>query len=186
MGDRYQKIAAPQVAADAAGPTAQRVVAWLVDRRIIGRETTACVLGAPEGYPPGAGVAAAVDGAATDNWRTLLTNGVEVITEWTVFWNLEPATESRCPACGRDNGPDFFETTVFAGLAAWHRGDGDLTIRCGLCGASSPLRRWHFDPVWAFADFGLTFWNWPRLTDRFLEDLSAVIRAPVIYQAGKL
>ena len=186
MGEYYQKIAAPDVVEEAVASTAECLLAWLVNRQIVLGERKDCTLGSADGFPPGDRAESALAPAAYQGWRKRRPIGVELITKRTVFFRLDHAQSSVCPSCRQQNGPDFFEKTVFPKIDEWFSKNGNMEILCIHCDRRTELRHWRFDPTWAFADFGLIFWNWPMLSDRFFGELSVVTGSRIVYVADKL
>jgi len=39
-----------------------------------------------------------------------------------------------------------------------------------LCHKTADIHQFTFTPEWGFSDLGFTIWNWPDLTDHFLND----------------
>lgn len=94
-----------------------------------------------------------------------------------IFASGENESEFRggnCPACAVEVDPQWEILEVFD---AWYKGDA-VTVRCPLCGAASPLQDWDFHPFFAFGTSALEFWNWPRLSDQFKNDLVRVVGVP--------
>ena len=185
MADYYQQIAAPEVPDDAVGDTADRLIDRLLQLRAIAGNTDRTA-GTGGSFQPGDGAETVLQAAPGYDWRRLRKKEIEVVTSRTVFWNLDPASQSVCPACGYDNGPDFFEAYVFPVIDAWYSGDDGVTVTCHRCRQPTRLPLWHFDPPWAFATLGLTFWNWPRLGEGFVADLGDIVGSRLVYLSGKL
>ncbi|MFF0308607.1 tetratricopeptide repeat protein [Streptosporangium sp. NPDC004379] len=82
-----------------------------------------------------------------------------------------------CPACGfrawlRKDGLatpewDKFVTPIYE----WMTG-GSIQRLCEACGAMAHLSDWNISGPWAFVHVALKFWNWPSLTQEFLNALS--------------
>lgn len=79
-----------------------------------------------------------------------------------------------CPACGGEVDPEV----DFSELAnAWYHGE-QVGVLCPLCSKVSRLEDWDFQPYWAFAQAGLTFWNWPPISEQFKAGLLSTLSLP--------
>lgn len=123
--------------------------------------------------------------------RSLSTNGLQVTTMRTVFYSSE-SEQIICPRCAAttrllsDRGqPNENWEKVSEAIGTWHSGDGD-DLACPGCGRSAGLNEWRWTPPWAFGHFGLTFWNWPPLTDDFVTALSHHLGHRTVRPYGKL
>ena len=183
MGEHFQHVAAPDVARADAAAIAQTVTRWLQHRQIIALELTDCVLSEAGGYGPGDNAALAL--SPDDNVPDLWTNGLEIKVGPTVFYTAYGPTAFTCPACGATEPEDFFDVIVQA-VDAWMLDEAAGALACPACSVETSLKAWRYDEGWAFADFGLVFWNWPPLAASFLQKLEAVIGSTLVLGDGKL
>lgn len=170
-----QKLAAQQASADQAEALADRARDWLVSRDIIGPEPDTDVLyDDGVGYPPGPEATRATDGepAAIDphNQRP-----VQLITERTVFYSRWGDQSCFCPACGTEQPWQEIRDLI----DEWYE-DDDASYVCDSCSESFRLPDADLDPPWGFAEFGLIFTEWPRLSDEFIEELESHLDQPLV------
>jgi uncharacterized protein YbaR (Trm112 family) len=195
VGDNFQ-ITADVEAEEAEAPElAASVVSWLAGAGIIAGDPADCVLGTGPGYPPGPHYAAAVT-APDGMLPTLLTNGVQVHTTRTVFYPVQGQVGPvACPRCGHHlvvEDPATGEMT-----AHWDRfrdaldlwwADEPGTVICPHCQQASGLNDWHWTGDWPIAVgfLGLTFWNWPALSQAFITQVATHLGHRVVVTQGKL
>jgi len=175
VSDSAQILVAIDCPADAAARYAEAVLEWLVERRVVGRERTDCVLGGDgRGHPPGPNLRAAVDGDADDAdvTRGLWTNGLAIVVRRTIFDGGENPIELRCPRCEATFEPrdDWYEA-----VDSWAAGNDAACYSCPSCGLEQPLREWTGAWPWGFAHLGLEFWNWPPLKPGFVDQVSSLV-----------
>lgn len=122
------------------------------------------------GYPPGPRFTDVIEGDDSGLLEIKM-NGLEVITERRVFDNGgNGLDEINCPKCGVNN----IDSDWSEALSEWHSGLNDK-LKCSQCGKESAIINYDFKPSWGFGEFGLTFWNWPRLTIKFFDELKTFI-----------
>lgn len=190
MGDSFQTIVDIDATADSAPDLAAAAVGWLVERGILLGTTTDCVLGAGSGHAPGPRYAGAV--TETDpHLHTLRTNGLEVTTGRTIFRSSE-ADHITCPHCATTTrltdgtgSPNDAWGSVLETIDTWYTG-GAGAHPCPACGRTAGLNDWRWSPPWGFGFLGLTFWNWPPLTDDFAAAVAGVLGHRTARPAGKL
>ena len=193
MGDNFQIIADVEATEAEAPELAASVVSWLAATGIITGDPTDCVLGAEAGYPPGPDYPAAVttpDGALS----ALRTNGVQVHTTKTVFSPVQGEFGPvDCPRCGHHlilEDPATGDLTpqwdpFNDALTQWWAGQPG-TVACPRCGRASALNDWHWTGDWPIAVgfLGLTFWNWPPLSQSFITQVAARLGHRVVVTQG--
>ncbi len=170
--------------------TAVTVVGWLAEKEIIIPRQTDCVLGSAFGFPPGPRYKDALERGG-NYWyfeEFNAANGLEVITGRTVFHaggnGLSAVT---CPCCRAD----IIDNDAWGDfLAEWVAG-GTSHLPCPECGQKSLLNAYDFTIeqklIWAFSNFGLTFWNWPgEFKAGFIGELEDVIGTPVKIVYGRI
>lgn len=183
MSDSFQSIAFPEVQASNAETVASRLCEALTSRGIVGREPNSdCALD-DEGFPPGEKFATVLDDQRSSaHLLTLETNGVVLQTEPTVYSGEEAPETTICPKCDHrfKGGEDFVEL-----IGEWFEGE-EATLECPACGKVVPLEQVETSPAWALAHVGVTFWNWPFLSEQFIADLAALVGSKAILVTGKL
>ena len=195
VGDSFQTIADVEAVEAEAPALASSVIGWLAGAGIIAGDPADFVLGTGRGYPPGPHYAVAVtrpDGTLP----SLRINGVEVRTARTVFYPVQAeAGPVACPRCGysmllRD--PATGEMTAYwelfsYALDKWWT-DWTGTVICPQCRRPSDVNKWHWSGDWPIAVgfFGLTFWNWPPLSQSFVTQVAAHLGHRVVVTRGKL
>ena len=170
MSDSYITIVPANVAQEQVKYLSQSVIDWLTDREIISGKLSDCVLGKSNGYPPGPNYKSIIEG---DDYGLLgiRINGLEVTIKRQVFDNGGNGLEEIiCPKCGTNN----IDSEWGEVIAAWDSGHGDK-LKCSQCDNTFSITEYDFRPTWGFGEFALTFWNWPSLTDEFLEGLKKIV-----------
>jgi hypothetical protein len=69
-------------------------------------------------------------------------------------------------------------------IEAWHVGHGFAS--CRACQHQLALNDWIWEPAWGFGYLGFEFWNWPTITDSFVETLSNRLGHRIVVVRGKL
>jgi hypothetical protein len=188
MSDGYISIVPSEIELERPEEKAQQVTQWLIAKEIVAAQQTDCVLGSPVGYPPGPRFRDALDpGENHGGFPELVTNGVEVITGRTVFdTGGNGIEEVRCPKCQAN----IIDSDWGDFLGEWVNG-GSQFMQCPDCGQESLLTEYDFNIekrfIWAFSNFGITFWNWPpEFKDSFIAELEQVIGSSVRIVYGRL
>lgn len=151
---------------------AQQVVDWLISLNIIKPDKTDCILSKESGYPIDSKAVDITDDP-NDLPYSLKTNGLQVITERTVFDAGEYGLDSFiCPQCGEDI--ISLEWT----LEDYHT-HGDTVMSCPACHKDNSLNDYIIEPTWAFSNLGFTFWNWPSLKQEVIEDFERLLGCKV-------
>jgi hypothetical protein len=203
MGDSFRTIVDSFASLEEAPVLADRVISYLIERRIVRPERSDCVLGKKGSYPPGENV-----GEALATWtphhirgtqhipgdplpletiihtlRRWSVNGVEEVVGRTVFHNFGAGLDVvRCPVCLANQVKADWGDAV----GTWYQGDNLAAFRCPSCNESSPIIEWTFDPPWAFGNLGFNFWNWPPMKRGFIDRLSGILGHKVVVIAGKI
>ncbi|GAB3842356.1 hypothetical protein ACFPIJ_42880 [Dactylosporangium cerinum] len=186
MGDWFQTIADLDATSAEAPGLAGGLVAWLVADGIVSAERTDCVFGADEGHPPGPRYTEAFDGPDCVV-LTLRTNGLHAWSGRTVVHPGQGSVEVGCPRC--DTVEPFDEplgAAFFEAIDAWYAQRPSDTA-CRHCSRTIAVNEWRWpDGAWAFANLGLTFWNWPPLSDDFVAGIGSRLGHRIRLVAGKL
>ncbi|MDF3082527.1 hypothetical protein [Burkholderia sola] len=191
MSDNFTYLVDPAVSLAAAPAEAQRMIAWLQARGIVGAATRVGDLyrdwcrtyglneaGLTEsdetGYPLGPRYTSACDARARippsiPNWLT-------VIVGRRVFDAGGNGLEIFCPACDAEQ--TAFGHAWSDAFTHWFHGDDDAPLVCGACGHRQPVTQWRYDPPWAFGHLGFRFGNW-LLSDAFITEFGAAYGRPL-------
>lgn len=184
MSDAFQKLGDLDSTAQEAPLLAAGVSAWLVAEDIVSGELTDCALGGL-GHRPGRRHGDALENLddAGGLWTTLRTNGLQIDTGRQVFYGGQGGvTDAVCPNCG---GIERF-SDFSSSLDGWHR-TGRADHSCPVCSRRSLINDWKLEPQWGVGHLQLTFWNWPPLSERFREEVSAHLnRHRLLYICDKL
>jgi hypothetical protein len=102
-------------------------------------------------------------------WTTLSTNGLHIDVGRQVYYGGQGGvSDAACPNCG---GIELF-SDFSAALDDWYK-TGTTDHGCPACTRRSPINDWRLEPQWGVGHLQLTFWNWPPLSERFRQDVSA-------------
>lgn len=162
MSDSFISIVPDKIDNTRVKGIADKVIDQLVQRGIIKRELTDCTLG-DKGHAPGDNFKDAIEGDDS-GLKTLLTNGLEIITTRQVFHNGGNGLyEITCPDCNAN----IIEADWGKALDEWTNETGLNKIVCPQCNIEHSITDYNFDPTWGFGTLGFTFWNWPDLKEDF-------------------
>ncbi len=183
MGDWFQSIVAKENQVEKPEIFASRIQNWLVQEKVIMAARTKCVLSRSGlGYQPGPKYERAIEKSQSKHdTRKLFNNGLDIITDRTVFDSGQGDVEILCPKCRTPCSGDWAEA-----IGNWYEHKGAGLIRCAYCGHNRSIIEWIFVPAWGFSNLGFTFWNWPRLNNSFIEEFSQRLDHQIIYIEGKL
>jgi hypothetical protein len=190
VGDHFQIIADVEAREDEAAGLADRLVAWLADAGVIASARTESVLGFKFGHLPGPRWPTAV--SEPDN--AVRGDGVEVQAGRTVFHTMETPMRAGCPRCGTVlalvneetwGTADEWDAFLCAAIG-WTKG-GPGTVPCPRCREAVGFNDWLWpnQDGWAVGYLGLTFWNWPMLSDQFVSAVAAHLGHRVLRTDGK-
>ena len=150
----------------------ETIIEFLSRRKIIKNIQTDCVLGSNNGYAPAENYRSILRNTQFDLVSELKTNGVEFITKRTVFHTGGNGLEEvNCPNCDDNNIENDWGTP----LDNWYSRIGSDNVKCQNCGIENPITEFAFKPTWAFGSFGITFWNWPQLSQNFVVELEKIV-----------
>jgi len=147
------------------------------------------VLGAESGYAPGPHYTAAVD--RPSEWLLeLRANGVGVSASRNVFAPLQGEVGPVvCPHCGQVVELEDAATAQLCAqwkpfrdaIKAWLAGGAD-EVACPACGQVAGFNDWRWVSDWPFAVgfLGFTFWNWPKLNEPFIAQVTSHLRHRVV------
>lgn len=195
MSDSFQHLAFDTVLPDDAAAVGDKALRWLIAAEYVSAFKTECAYSEDWlGHTPGPRAAEIVD--VSREFRGLRRpqhtftaeeamadtamgkiNGVHVGVGRLVLTagqNISGLDGGVCPSCKARTAFDDLDDVLSQHAAAWFdREPSDLT--CDACGRRSRLEDWDFEPYWAFSEVGLTFWNWPILSERFIAELQQAI-----------
>lgn len=186
VGDWFQTIADLDATAEQAPSLADVLITTLVAEDIVRAERTDCGPGTDGAHPPGPRCSEAFDGP-DGGLLTLRCNGLSAWCGRTVVDPGQGGGEVGCPYC---NAIESFDEPLGAAfleaIDAWHAHRPSDTA-CRHCGRAIGINDWQWtDGDWAFANLGLTFWNWPPLRNDFVAGISRRLGHQVRLVTGKL
>jgi hypothetical protein len=191
MSDYFTKIVPSLLLVYDAKAKADAVVEMFIRKNIIRPVKTNCVLGNGLGYQPGIGIESIFDAGIAGNdisdFMQLAVNGLEVITERTVFDAGQAGLDAvECPVCN---------TNIIEGewgnfLTEWVE-HGNTTMPCDNCHQLSALNSYKFiagTTQWGFSNLGFVFWNLPHLpiSRDFLKEIELIVGSNILVIRGKL
>lgn len=140
------------------------ILEWLVSLDIVKPTLSDCILSSTDGYAISEG-AKLITAEPEYLPFELGANGLEIITDRQVFdTGQNGIQELLCPHCKQDIADEDWDF-----LSEWaDRKSNNLT--CPLCNVGTDIHQFKFSPEWGFSDFGFKFWNWPSLTESFIND----------------
>ncbi len=154
----------------AVAQVANRVLAFLLDRRIVVRNERRQALWHPSEWAHGPAWRSVVAPDESPDWTRLANNGVDVIVERALHHpteNYEPPWCDRCRTV-------FDEIEHHAAAEGWILGE-EPTLTCHGCGWSALAGDWPAEWALAVGAPAVEFHNWPPLTERFVSDLRDVV-----------
>ena len=182
MSDSYISIVPEQVEKAKANKLAEKVVNWLISRKIIKAELTDCTLG-NDGHEPDENFKEVVEDEKYWWFIDLDTNGLEVITEKYVFHNGGNGLEEiTCPNCKTN----IIETDWGEAVDEWVKETGLDKVTCPNCQEARSITEYNFEPAWGFGELGFTFWNWQELKEDFIKEIEALLNSKVKLIYGRL
>lgn len=188
MGDHFQTIVDVECQDEGeAQILGERLRAWLIERGVVAPEPTRREH-VPEGsHEPGPRFGEALEepiGADDEeHTRRLWMNVVDVIARRMVHDPGQFDCELVCASCGQRHAQS---AEWGEAVAEWFEEQGPGLLACPRCGASRGIAEWEHDPPCGFSALGVSFWNWPPLHPRFVEEVGALLRHRVIVVTGKL
>jgi hypothetical protein len=195
MGNWFQWIADIEVTEVEATEAAAAVTSWLSELGVIEAEPTNCVFGSDLGHAPGPRYTLALEEPDLHP-NPQYFDGVEIETGPTVFHPIQSwgVSSPICPHCSRTtdfndplNGEATWDSFTNA-LTDWH-GGGSGETNCPGCGEPVRINDWQWTGEYPIvAGFlGLTFWNWPPLSDAFVAQVANRLGHRVVFSpADKL
>jgi len=195
VGDHFQVVADVEASEAEAPALAEAIAYWLAGTGVIRTGATGCVLGADAGYPPGPNFRA-VTTEPNEDFLTLWTNGVEVTAHRQVFHPGQGELGTvACPQCDQTvllSDPATGAVTDHWGpfgdaLNTWYSGGSSL-VRCSHCGRMIEFNDWLWigGGPFALGFLGLIFWNWPKLSAEFVQQVADHLGHRVVVTGGKL
>jgi hypothetical protein len=162
MGDQSISIVPKRSDFPAKEIKAKEILDWLVSLDIVKPTPSNCILAMSDGYEISKGAI-----QITNNPDLLpfsqSVNGLEIIKERQVFHTGQNGIEKLiCPSCRQDISNEDWDF-----LNEWAENNSN-DITCPLCRTPGEIHNYECTPEWGFSDLGFTFWNWPPLTDDFL------------------
>ncbi|SFW49931.1 hypothetical protein [Cellulophaga fucicola] len=181
MSDNHTSIVSEKTNINNTKELGEKVLQFLIERKIIEEKLTDCTLGVL-GYKPGSNFLSVLEKQNGD-FLNLGVNGLEVITKRTVFHsNGENLEGIYCPNCKQNQ----IEKNWSNALDSWYNKSNSDLIKCSNCSYENSITKFIFEPNWAFGDFGLVFWNWGKFKNQFFTDLEKVIGTEIKVIYGKV
>lgn len=113
--------------------------------------------------------------------RTLWMNVVAIVAHRSVFHAGEGGCELICPHCdARHEAAHEWGNAV----GEWFDESGPGRLPCPECEIAVPVTEWGYDPPYGFSCLGITFWNWPPLSPRFVDAIAELLGHRVILVRG--
>lgn len=181
MGDFYSIVVPQKANSTGAAAIAEKVVQYLINRKIISADKTDCTLGDEDGYPPAENYRQIMEHPTGDLFG-LLTNGLEVNVGREVFYG-DGVDSIKCPACEAG----MMDADWGEAIDEWMNDTGNDTICCPACGKESSVTELVFEPAWAFGELGFRFWNWGApFKEAFVNEIEMLTGYRVKTVYGKL
>lgn len=172
MSDSSIAIVPKVTAFGAKDEKAKEILEWLISKDVVKPEITDCTLGKSGGYAISNGARNIVKEPEYLPFD-LVTNGLEIVTERTVFDTGENFVDIIiCPTCKTDISAEDWNLRPWAESTA----DG---MTCPSCGSQSELHNYTFDPAWGFSDLGFIFWNWTEFNDEFIKEFKEKLTSEI-------
>lgn len=193
MSVHYISIVDSYVSSKEAPKASNKVLRLLMDKEIVESTLSNCCLhSATLGYRPGLNFLSATDivessGAANCNYNDFIgfqVNGLEVSVERSVVYDayVDPGI-ARCPNCAEDSS---FNEAWNQAISDWHSGNDAATLFCEHCEKQSEFAMWDHLKACAVGNLALKFWNWPELSDKFIETIASTLGNPVNIVVGSV
>lgn len=185
MGDSFQSIALPGTAAGNATVVAAQLSAWLIAKGIVEEGAIATPQGST-GFNPGPR-AEDVLVSSDRGWQDIAFREIHIYSSRRVSTAVQGGLGPvSCPTCESALGDlDIVPDAFMRAVTEWLGGqEGALT--CPACRTAAPISKWRTEPFWVFGDVTITFWNWPRIKESFLQEVEAAAGQPVNVVRGKI
>ena len=180
MGDQSISIVPKRSDIPAKEIKAKEILDWLVSLDIVKPKASDCILSADEGYEISNGAKQITIDPALLPFG-LSVNGLQIIKERQVFDTGQNGIEKLiCPNCKQDISNEDWE---FLNEWADNRSNN---ITCPLCKTPAEIHSYQFTAEWGFSDLGFTFWNWPPLTEDFIEMFRQKLQVDVAIVYAKI
>ncbi|MFI5807244.1 hypothetical protein [Streptomyces sp. NPDC051561] len=199
MGDYFQTIVDTEARAEEAPELAARLISKLIEDGIIAAAKDSLVYTGAEGpgdHGHGRGPNWVNALHADEEWE--FSGGVVPLVGRETFLEGQGESEAeyaKCPRCGERTTfidyPESFEADqelwepFGQALEAWQEG-GSGEVACPSCAVPSPVDEWTWASDFAMGALALDFWNWPQLSDAFVERVGRELGHRVVLISGKL
>jgi hypothetical protein len=185
MGDWTQAVVDVEVDEAEAAELADRVIAHLVDRGIVVAELSDSGLGS-DGHRPGPRCSEAIaepEHSQAESFRSLRTNGVCAEVGRAIHATPDEPDEPEvvCPACSQRIAPEIW----FDAAEEWCNDAGPALVACPGCRVVTPVRSVPAGEEMILGSLALVFWNWPPLSDDFLDELRTILSPRSVVQTAK-
>lgn len=187
MGSYFQTIVDVECLDESeAASLGRRVLERLIERGIVEPEPVDRPHVPENGHPPGPrfveALAEPLAAQEERSVRSLHMNVVEVIPHRSVHHGGQGEVELICPRCEarQEPAPEWG-----AAVAEWHDDRGPGSLACEACGENTPVTEYRYDPPYGFSCLGIAFWNWPPLSDVFVEQIGELLGHRVLLVDGR-
>lgn len=195
MGDIFISIVPKKINYVNPAETASIILRWLIDEEIIEGEKTDCILSSELGFPPSKKFKKIIGEDVSDefleNYKQLRTNGLEVITNKTVFdCGQNVINKVICPNCSGE----IPETIWQSYISEWFENNRDI-VKCVICQKEDIISNFDFQCEdeslklsIGFSNLGFTFWNPPfsKFSPSFLSNMIQLLNSEIIISGGKV
>ena len=183
MGEYLQTIVDRDASASEAVYLANKVHRWLVKKGIVSSSSNENTSDPFHGFPPGPKADLAFQISHPDVVQVQPDNVMSIVTEKTVFYSMAGWSELICQNCFHR----FKQNDAcLEAVGAWYSGMAERNLACPSCKHLQAIENWEHDPAWGFGYLGFTFWNWPWLSDSFIQEVAKFLDHRVVRVYGKL
>ena len=192
MSTYHISLVATEVAGKDSEKSINKITDFLHRRQIIASEATYCVHDPDKlGYAPGQNFLSALAhaDACQGDYRYSLdtftgTNGLQTCSSKCVAMNNQGLWQyTTCPRCAERAPQDKNWSNA---VTRWHKNPSKTELHCSKCNVASDIRNWDNDGDLALGELSLTFWNWPKLGDEFIENIQEIVEGNIRKIEGKV
>lgn len=183
MGNWHQDLVVRNALDEELDIVENTIIDYLMTTKILSPKKADNTLAEDLGYCPGENWNFAVDYPEENHFLKLHINGLEIRKGRTVFYSDGRDFESiECPNCAENN----LECDWGELFALWIDDPSSANLDCKKCGVSNSISEYQFQPKWVLSNLGFVFWNWPLLSQSFIDKLEKLIQRKIEKVDGKL
>lgn len=138
-----------------------KILEWLISLDIVKPTLSNCILSSKHGYAISKGAVRITESPEELPFH-LITNGLEIVTEKTVFDPGEASDpDVSCKNCNK-----------IMSFEEWFNFEDpeDMRIKCIACGFEADLEEFILHIDFVEGNLGFKFWNWPDFTVDFINE----------------